>query len=95
MTLESIKEDGTMFDRSDAEAVIFRVALVAFTYYPDKHLDEPGYTIDEDLEWCAESMTALPIESQQQLLDEIRMLVLEPTRDRQAFIEQILSLAVE
>jgi len=38
-------------------------------------------------------MTALPIETQQQLMAEIRMLVLEPTRDRQAFIKQILSLA--
>ncbi len=79
--------------RSLVNTGIAGLALVAFTYYPDKHLDEPGYTIDEDLEWCAESMTALPIETQQQLMAEIRMLVLEPTRDRQAFIKQILSLA--
>ena len=93
MTLDTIKEDGMIFDRSDAEAVIFRAALVAFTYYPDKHLDEPGWTIDEDLAWCAESMAALPAETQQELRQELRMLVTDSTRDRQEFIKFVLSLA--
>ncbi|WP_137845793.1 hypothetical protein [Microbacterium sp. 2FI] len=91
MTLDTTKEAG-MFDRSDAEAVIFHAAIVAFTYYPDKHLDEPGYTLDEDLEWCAGTMTDLPAGTRQELVDEIRMLAAEPTRDRQGFIKKVLSL---
>ena len=92
MTLDTIKGAGMIFDRSDGEAVIFRAALVAFTYYPDKQLDEPGWTIDEDLAWCAESMEALPAETQQELLHELRMLVTDSTRDRQGFIKHVLSL---
>lgn len=82
-----------MFDRSDAEALIFRAAVIAFTFYPDKHLDEPGYTIDEDLEWCAELVAELPSETQQELLEELRILVIDPAMNRQGFIKRVLGLA--
>jgi hypothetical protein len=92
VTLDSSEEAGMTFDREHAEAVIFNAAFVAFTYYPEKYLDEPGYTIEEDLAWCAESMAQLPVEAQKELLDELRMLVTDPTRDRQCFIKRVMSL---
>lgn len=91
MTLESTKGIPMMLDRADAEAVIFRAALVAFTWYPDKHRDEPGYTLDEDLDWCKESLAALPLDTQDELIEEILMLVTDPNRNRQSFIRTVLS----
>lgn len=82
-----------MIDRSDAESVIYRTAVAAFSYYADKHIDEPGYSIDEDIDWCVQPLTSLSEEEARPLRDEIRSLITEPTRDRQTFIRHVLDLA--
>lgn len=82
-----------MIDRSDAESAIYRTAVAAFSYYADKHLDEPGYTIDEDLEWCTQPLAGLPDDVRRRLRHEIRALITDPTRDRQPFIQEVLELA--
>ena len=41
-----------MIDRADTEASLARVAFAAFLYHPTKHLDEPGWTVDEDIDWA-------------------------------------------
>lgn len=82
-----------MLDRSDAEAVLFRVAVAAFMYYPEKHIQEPGYSVEEDLEWCAKPMAILPEPTQQDLLDEARAIITDQTRDRRKFIDTVISLS--
>ena len=82
-----------MIDRSDAESVIYRTAVAAFSYYADKHIDEPGYSIDEDIDWCTQPLTALPEEATHQLREQIRALITDPARDRQTFIRHVLDLA--
>ena len=49
-----------MIDKRDTEAVIYRTAVVAFQYYPDRKIAEPGYTIDEDLAWIIAPLRQLP-----------------------------------
>ena len=84
-----------MIDRADAEATIYRVAICAFTYYADKLADEPGYSVDEDVHWCAAPLTGLPEPQLTALRDTVRVLITDPTADRQSFIRQLHVLAGE
>jgi hypothetical protein len=78
-----------MLDRSQTDAVTFRVAVAAFTYYPDKVTREPGYTLEEDLDWCMRPLRHLPEPDRAQLRAEISTLITEPAGDRQAFIRRL------
>lgn len=82
-----------MLDRSQIEAVIYRVAVAGFTYYPDKPIAEPGYTIDEDLDWCTRPLRHLPPEVQTEFRRQIFELVTDASAERQAFIRHLKSFA--
>lgn len=82
-----------MLDRSQIDAAIYRVAVAAFTYYPDRPQAEPGYTLDEDLDWCLRPLHRLPQADLEALRDRMRVLITEPGADRQGFIRQLKSLA--
>ena len=84
-----------MLDRSQVDATIYRVAIASFTHYPDKHIREPGYTIDEDLNWCMRPLRHLPQEERDELRAKILELITDPSADRQAFIEHLKSLAAD
>jgi hypothetical protein len=84
-----------MIDRADAEATEYRVAVSAFTYYPDKPAAEPGYSIDEDIDWCVAPLRSLPPERVQALRVRIREMITDPTADRQSFIATLKNLAEE
>jgi hypothetical protein len=79
----------TMLDRSQLDATVFRVAVAAFTYYPDKPHREPGYTLDEDLDWCMRPLRPLSESVQLELRQHISALVTDPAADRQAFIRKL------
>lgn len=83
----------TMLDRTHVDATIYRIAIASFTHYTDKHIKEPGYTIDEDLTWCMRPLRHLPQEERDQLRAQIVQLITEPTADRQAFIKHLKSLS--
>ena len=78
-----------MLDRSHIDAAIFRVAVAAFTYYPDKPTREPGYTLDEDLDWCIRPLRHLPEGDRRELREQIATLVTDVSADRQAFIRRL------
>lgn len=78
-----------MLDRSQIDAAIFRVAVAAFTYYADKPNREPGYTLDEDLDWCMRPLRHLPEAPRRELREQIASLVTDPSADRQAFIRRL------
>lgn len=82
-----------MIDRADVEAAIFRAAFAAFAYYPAKPLDEPGYTVDEDLDWCLEPLGALPDEARGSVRGWMREVVTNPNADRQAFMRSLRGFA--
>lgn len=79
-----------MIDRAHVDDVIYRVAVSSFLYYPTKSIDEPGYTIDEDLDWC---LARLPVEQRAEFRDRIRVLVSDPGADRRGFVRDIRLLA--
>jgi hypothetical protein len=84
-----------MLDRTQVDAAIYRVAIASFNYYPDKHLEEPGYTVDEDLDWCMRPLRPLPLEQQDVLRARVFQLITEPTANRQAFIKDLKSLLAD
>lgn len=85
----------TMIDRAEAEAALYRVAVSAFTYYPGKETDEPGYRVDEDVDWCAAPLIGIPTPQLEQIRVQIRLLITDPLADRQAFIASLGGLAGE
>lgn len=88
------QRSSTMLDRANAESTIYRVAFAAFTYYPDKPTEEPGYTIDEDLAWCLEPLRGQPDDELAQLRDRIRQLITGEDTDRQGFIRELMDRAI-
>ena len=82
-----------MLDRSQVDAAVYRVAVAAFTYYPDRPEAEPGYTLDEDLDWCLRPLRRLPQAELRALRERIRALITDPSADRQGFIRHLKSLA--
>ena len=82
-----------MLDKSDAEAAIYRTAYAAFTYYPEKHLDEPGYTVIEDLDWCLEPLASLTDDVREPLRSRMKEVITNPAADRQGLIRAIRGLA--
>ncbi|WP_374976627.1 hypothetical protein ACEYYH_02015 [Microbacterium trichothecenolyticum] len=95
MTTTTPSNEPTMLDRSAAEATRWRTAVSAFEYYPNKHLDEPGYTIDEDVTWCIAPLAGLPDTELDQLRATVRTLITTPTADRQAFIRHLATLTAD
>jgi hypothetical protein len=85
----------TMLDRSQIDATIYRVAVAGFTYYPDKPIAEPGYTVDEDIDWCMRPLRHLPQEDRTDLRRRIVELITDPSVDRQAFIRHLKSFAAD
>ena len=81
-----------MIEERDTEAVIYRTAVVAFQYYPDRERAEPGYTIDEDLDWIIAPLRQLPQAERDAIRARALGLILDPTADRQSFIHDINAL---
>lgn len=84
-----------MLERAEAEAVINITAVAAFTYYPDKTNDEPGYTLDEDIDWAVGPLRALDPLSLEAWRHRIALMITNPAADRQAFIADLMALVDE
>ena len=82
-----------MIDRAQTENVMRRVAISAFQYYPTKHLDEPGYSVDEDVIWCLEPLAALPATELDGLRATVELLITTPTANRRPFIRYLARLS--
>jgi hypothetical protein len=84
----------TAIDRNHTEKVLQRVAICAFTYYPGKSNDEPGYDVEEDVAWCTVPLERrLPGAELQVFRNVIRMLITESLADCRPFITKLAELA--
>ncbi len=84
-----------MLDRSEVENAFARVAVAAFTYYADKSIDEPGYAIDEDVDWALEPLRSMDAGALDQWRGRVNAVISDPTCDRRAFIADFMALAEE
>lgn len=81
-----------MIDRADAEATIYRVAVCAFIYDPDRPVEETGRTLEEELVWCVQPLQGLDLVTQGELQNRIAELIVNPLADRQTFIADLNAL---
>lgn len=78
-------------DRADAEAVLYRVAICTFTYYQGKEIDEPGYSVGEDVAWCIAALGS-HADLADSLRPDIYEMITNPNADRRAFIIRLTAL---
>ncbi len=82
-----------MIDRAHTETTLWRTAVSAFSYYPTKHVDEPGYTVDEDIAWCLEPLNEVDQTALARLADLLAAAIVDPTAHRTALTKELERLA--
>ena len=82
-----------VIDRSDVEAALARVAVAAFTHYPEKSVEEPGYVVEEDVEWAMEPLRMLDHEAREEWWRRFTEVIADPAADRRAFVADLMALA--
>lgn len=84
-----------VLDRSDVEAALARVAVAAFTHYPEKGIEEPGYVVEEDVEWAMEPLRMLDDRMREEWWVRFTAVIADPAADRRTFIADLMALAEE
>lgn len=82
-----------VLEPSDVESAFARVAVAAFTYYPEKTIDEPGYVIDEDVDWAMEPLRSMDSRERARWRERVIAVISDPDCDRRAFIADFMALA--
>lgn len=85
----------TVLDRSDVEASLARIAVAAFTYYPEKATEEPGYVVDEDADWAMEPLRAMDADEFEHWRARVSAVISDAAHDRRAFLADLMALAEE
>lgn len=78
-----------MIDRAHTETTLWRTAVSAFSCYPTKHIDEPGYTVDEDITWCLEPLRGVDPTALARLSDLVATAIVDPTAHRTALTKEL------
>ncbi|MFH8251487.1 hypothetical protein ACH3VR_14035 [Microbacterium sp. B2969] len=78
-----------MTDRAHTEEALYRTAVTAVTHYEGRADAEPGYTIDEDLDWCMQPLAGVTEPERSVLRGLIRATIVDPTRARQALVRRL------
>ncbi|MGN8552094.1 UNVERIFIED_CONTAM: hypothetical protein OHV15_05880 [Microbacterium sp. SLM126] len=82
-----------MIDRAHTESTLWRTAVSAFSYYPTRHIDEPGYTIGEDITWCLEPLSGVDQTVLERLSRLVEAAIVDPTAHRAALTKELERLA--
>lgn len=82
-----------MTDRALTEATLYRAAVAAIAYYPDRAAIEPDYTLDEDLRWCLEPLSMLSEGQAAHVRTLLASAITDPTAGREALIRELNRLA--
>ncbi|MGA1827898.1 hypothetical protein [Microbacterium sp.] len=91
--MKDLTKGTTVLDRSDVENAFARVAVAVFTYYPEKIIEEPGYVVDEDVDWAMEPLRSMDAGALDQWRGRVNAVISDPTCDRRAFIADFMALA--
>ena len=76
-----------MIERANVEAVKYRIAVMALGYYADKSDVEPGYSVDEDLQWCLQPFLDLAPDDFAAVYEAARATIIDPTAQREHLTE--------
>lgn len=81
-----------MIDRADTEEVLYLAAVAALTFYDGRSDDEPGYTIEEDLDACMQPLAHLAEPQRSVLRGILSATITDPTSARQALVRYLAVL---
>lgn len=88
-------EGSDMIDRAHAEATTYRAAVCALTYTASKPVDEPGWTLDEDLDWCLAPLADMPGLDLPALRAQLAAAITDPTAHRARLLASLDALVDE
>lgn len=82
-----------MPNREALDDTLQRVGLACLMWHPAVVLDEPGYELVTDVEWCLEPVRDLTQEQRNRLGGAIGRAITDPTGSRQHLFDILLGLA--
>jgi hypothetical protein len=87
------QDGGNMPNREALDDALQRVGLACLMWHPAITVDEPGYELATDVDWCLEPVRDLTKAEQSSLGEAIGRAITDPTGSRQNLFDMLLSLA--
>ena len=72
-----------MTDRELTDSVLEHVAVLAFLYYPGIEVDDPTYSLGDDIEWCVARLGKLSDAERGDMRALIGRAITDPTATRE------------
>jgi hypothetical protein len=81
-----------MSDRERADAVLEHVAVLAFLYYPGIEVDDPSYSLADDIEWCLARLGDVSDIEQEGMRALFARAITDPTATREELFTALVEL---
>lgn len=81
-----------MSDRERADAVLEHVAVLAFLYYPGIEVDDPGYSLGEDIDWCLARLGDVSDTERERMRALFERAITDPTATREELFTALAEL---
>lgn len=82
-----------MTAQDQIDVALQRTAIAASIYYPQIHVDQPDYRLDEDLAWCVEPLGELDAVALAAVREIVGRAIVEPTEYREELFAILSGLA--
>ena len=82
-----------MTAQDQIDIALQRTAIAAFIYYPQIHVDQPDYRLEEDLAWCVEPLGELDPAALTAVRETVGRAIVEPTEYREELFAILSGLA--
>ena len=81
-----------MSDRERADAVLEHVAVLAFLYYPGIEVDDPSYSLVDDIEWCLARLGDVSDVERERMRALFASAITDPTATREELFTALAEL---
>ena len=81
-----------MSDRERADAVLEHVAVLAFLYYPGIEVDDPSYSLADDIEWCLARLGDVSGVERERMRALVGRAITDPTATREELFTALTEL---
>ncbi|RXZ51906.1 hypothetical protein [Agromyces binzhouensis] len=82
-----------MTAQDQIDIALQRTAIAAFIYYPQIHVDQPDYRLEDDLAWCVEPLGELDAVALGAVREVVGRAIVEPTEYREELFAILSGLA--
>jgi hypothetical protein len=76
--------------QEQADLTLQRIALTSLLHYPEITIDDPTYQLQDEVDWCVESLDPVDREA---LHDLVTRTILNPTEPRTRLFSRLMELA--